>query len=212
VEVTKVLLVEDHPLFVAAARAALTAADTSAVRFEVVGAAREGSQVLPLVHRLRPDLVLLDLGLPQMDGLIVLERLRQRFPEVKVVVFSGRDDPDVIKSAFARGAAGYLLKSIDPVDLASTLRQVVEQTAFVPLVAGQAAEVSPAHGLTEREAAILVLVAQGLSNTQIGGRLFVTEATVKFHVTNIFRKLGASNRTEAAQLAYQLGLATVLVE
>jgi DNA-binding NarL/FixJ family response regulator len=212
VGVTKILLVEDHPLFLEAARAALAAAEKSTVRFEVVGTASEGSQVLPLVNSLRPDLVLLDLGLPGMDGLIVLERLRRRFPELKVVVFSGRDDPESIKAALARGAAGYILKSIDPVDLVSALRQVVEQTAFVPLVTGQAAEAPPSHGLTEREASILSLVAQGLSNMKIGERLFVTEQTVKFHMSNIFRKLGAANRTEAAHLAYELGLASVLVQ
>jgi DNA-binding NarL/FixJ family response regulator len=138
----------------------------------------------------------------------VLELIRERYPHVKVAILSGVDDPSVIRAAFDRGAAAYIVKHVDPRDLPSALRQAIEGTVFQPLGAlesvtnGAADEVE----LTKREQTILEALQAGRSNRQIAEKLFLAEQTVKFHLTNIYRKLGVKNRTEATRLAYQHGL------
>ncbi len=176
--------------------------------FEVVGEAYDGTQVLPMIANTDPDLVLLDLRMPGMDGLTCLDLIRKRHENVKIVVISGFSDPEHIEAAFKRGASGYVVKGINPVDLPSALRQAFDGTVFHPIGMPEESEgaAAKAAGLTEREAAILSGVARGLSNQAIGKELWVTEQTVKFHLTNIYRKLGVANRTEAARYAYQHGL------
>jgi DNA-binding NarL/FixJ family response regulator len=143
-----------------------------------------------------------------MDGLTCLDLIRRRHPHVKVVLLSVSSDPEHIQEALNRGASGYVVKSVDPVDLPSALRQAVEGTVYHAVGIPEADEAGTARavGLTERELAILRLVARGLSNRAISRELWVTEQTVKFHLTNIYRKLGVGNRTEAARYAYQHGL------
>ena len=200
----RVLLADDHRLFLGAIKVALDGVED----IEVVGAAESGAQVLPLIARTSPDLVLLDLRMPQFDGLALLDSIRQRRPGVKVAVLSGFSEPDLIEAAVKRGASAYILKSINPVDLPSVIRQVMEGTVYQALAfperRGQ--ETARASGLTEREAAILRGLARGLSNEAIAKELWVSQQTVKFHVRNIYRKLGVANRTEAARYAYQHGL------
>ena len=200
----KVLLADDHRLMLAGIRRALEAADD----IEIVGEAYSGSQVLPLVSRTNPDVVLLDLRMPEMDGLACLELIRKRHPEVKVVVLSVFSDSEHIETALKRGACGYIVKSVNPIDLPSAIRQVMEGAVYHALGLPEVDESASARaaGLTEREIAILKAVARGLSNQAIGKELWVTEQTVKFHLTNIYRKLGVANRTEAARYAYQNGL------
>jgi DNA-binding NarL/FixJ family response regulator len=200
----KVLVADDHKLVLAGIRSALE----DSPDIEIVGEAYNGSQVLPLVGRTRPDVVLLDVRMPQLDGLTCLALVRKRYPDVKVVMMSVFDDPQHIESALRRGASGYIVKSVNPQDLPSALRQAVEGTVYHALGVPEADESSAAKaaGLTEREISILGAVARGLSNQAIGKELWVTEQTVKFHLTNIYRKLGVSNRTEAARHAYQQGL------
>jgi DNA-binding NarL/FixJ family response regulator len=199
----KVLLADDHRLMIAGVRAALAGAED----IEVVGEALNGAQVLPLTNRLRPDLVLLDLSMPLMDGLACLAQLRQRFPEIKVVILSAYSDPERIAAALRAGANGYIVKGVDSNDLAATLRQMLEETVYMPVGLPEQGETAAgAAGLTERELEILNLVAEGMSNRHVAARLVVTEQTVKFHLTNIYRKLKVSNRTEAARAAHRLGL------
>jgi DNA-binding NarL/FixJ family response regulator len=200
----KVLLADDHRLMLAGIKRALEAADD----IEIVGEAYSGSQVLPLVSRTNPDVVLLDLRMPEMDGLACLELIRKRHPEVKVVVLSVFSDSEHIETALKRGACGYIVKTVNPIDLPSAIRQVVEGAVYHALGLPEVDESASARaaGLTEREIAILKAVARGLSNQAIGKELWVTEQTVKFHLTNIYRKLGVANRTEAARYAYQNGL------
>jgi DNA-binding NarL/FixJ family response regulator len=164
--------------------------------------------VLPLVSRTNPDVVLLDLRMPEMDGLACLDLIRKRHPEVKVVVLSVFSDSEHIETALKRGACGYIVKSVNPIDLPSAIRQVMEGAVYHALGLPEVDESASARaaGLTEREIAILKAVARGLSNQAIGKELWVTEQTVKFHLTNIYRKLGVANRTEAARYAYQNGL------
>ena len=200
----KVVIADDHRLMLHAIRAAIE--DDEAI--EIVGEADGGTKVLPLVAQTGPDLVLLDLRMPDMDGFAVLERIRERYPRVKVVVLSGVDDPAVVDAAFERGATAYLLKQVAPRDLAATLRQATEGTYFCPLAsANRAREQSAAEiGLSERELSILDALQSGNSNRKIAEELYLAEQTVKFHLTNIYRKLGVSTRTEAVHYAYEHGL------
>ena len=175
--------------------------------FEVVGECSSGSQVLPMVGRTNPDVVLLDLRMPGADGLTCLAQIKKRHPEVKVVILSVTTDEKVIQTVLQRGASAFIVKSINPVDLPSALRQAVEGTVYSAIgLPDPGDSAARAAGLTERETAILTALARGLSNEAIGKELWVAEQTVKFHLTNIYRKLGVSNRTEAARLAYQNGL------
>jgi DNA-binding NarL/FixJ family response regulator len=173
-----------------------------------VGEASSGSQILPLVRRTKPDLVLLDLRMPGLDGLSALELIKRDHPEIKVVILSASSDPAVIQTALARGASAYILKSVNPLDLAATLRQAMEGNVFHAVGLPSAGQPTAASelGLTPREIGIIQALARGLSNQAIGRELFVAEQTVKFHLTNIYRKLDAANRTEAVRLAYQRGI------
>jgi DNA-binding NarL/FixJ family response regulator len=199
----RVLIADDHQLIIEGVRRALE----EAADFEVVGECSSGSQVLPMVGRTNPDVVLLDLRMPGADGLSCLTRIRSQHPEVKVVILSSSTDENVIANVLKRGASAYIVKSVNPVDLPSVLRQAVDGTVFTAIGLPEAAdEPARAAGLTERETAILAALARGLSNEAIAKEFWVAEQTVKFHLTKIYRKLGVANRTEAARLAYQNGL------
>jgi DNA-binding NarL/FixJ family response regulator len=200
----KVLLADDHRLILAGVRRALEDVED----LEVVGEVDSGSQVLPMIHQTSPDLVLLDLRLPDMNGLTCLDQIRKRYPEVKVVVLSAFSDPEHIQAAFQRGATAYVVKSVNPVDLPSALRQALEESVYqgVRVVGDVALSGGDAIGLTERELSMLKALARGLSNAAISKEFWVTEQTVKFHLSNIYRKLGVANRTEAARFAYERGL------
>lgn len=196
----KVLVVDDHRLMLEAIQASLSRDDD----IEVVGTADAGESVLPLVGQSGPDVVLLDVRMPGIDGLTVLERLREQYPSVAVVMFSGIEDPALVRAALERGAAAFVLKQVAARDLASVLRQSVGGAIFRPLDAlGVAEKASSEVGLTKRELSILAELPAGGSNRQIAQRLFLAEQTVKFHLTNIYRKLGVSTRTEALRYAYE---------
>jgi DNA-binding NarL/FixJ family response regulator len=200
----RVLIADDHLLVLEGIRAALHDAEG----IEVVGEARDGSQVLPLANRLQPDVVLLDIRLPKLDGFACLELLRERHPSIKVVMLSAFRGPEHVDAALRRGASGYIVKSVNPLDLPSAVRQAVEGTVFHTLggTSGDPMREARDAGLTEREIAILGGVARGLSNRALAKELWVTEQTVKFHLTNIYRKLKVTNRTEAARAAFRLGI------
>ncbi len=199
----KVLIVDDHRLMLQAIRASLSRHED----IEIVGEADSGEKVLPLVGQTGPDAVLLDVRMPGMDGLTVLERLREQYPSIAVVMLSGIDDPVLVRAALERGAAAFVLKHVDSRDLGSALRQSVGGSIFRPLDllnANQSAFEDA--GLTKRELSILEELPAGGSNQQIAKRLFLAEQTVKFHLTNIYRKLGVATRTEALRFAYEHGL------
>ena len=199
----KVLVADDHPLAVAAMRAVLEAAGD----FDVVTEATSGSQVLPRAREAAPDIVLLDLRLPELDGLTCLERLMTTFPELPVVVCSGDADEHDVESARARGARAFVAKAGDPDDIPRALRAALADEPF--RVYGEvrsSRRPSMDLGLSEREASLLRTLALGLSNQEIGKELWITEQTVKFHLTNVYRKLGVDNRTQATRVAYEQGL------
>jgi DNA-binding NarL/FixJ family response regulator len=197
----RILLADDHQLMLDGIRRALE----GCADFEIVGEAHSGSAVLPAIGRTDPDLVLLDMRMPGMDGLTCLERIRKQYPRIKVVVLSVFREPEHIQAALKRGASGYIVKSVNPLDLPAALRQAFEGTVYHAVGIPEQDETAHARGggLTERELGILKAVARGLSNQAIGKELWVTEQTVKFHLTNIYRKLGVANRTEAARYAFE---------
>lgn len=200
----KVLIADDHPLVRSGVRRALEEEHD----IEVVGEATNGAKVLPLIGQTGPDLVVLDITMPQLDGLACLDQIRKRYPDVKVVILSASGDPDRVQAALARGATAYVLKSVDVRDLASALRQAIEGTVFQAFGVQQDSdgELAGSAGLTKRETAILKAVARGLTNQAIGREFWVSEQTVKFHLRNIFRKLEVGSRTEAARYAFEHGL------
>ena len=176
---------------------------------EIVGETRSGSEVLPRVAETRPDIVMLDVRMPVLDGLQVLDRLQAEYPETKVVMLSGLDEPELAAEALRRGAKAFVGKAIDPAELAPILCQIIDGTLAAESFAnGAGAErASDKLGLTAREREILGHVAAGRSNKQIAGELWLSEQTIKYHLTNLYRKIGVSSRTEAARFAYDHGLA-----
>jgi two-component system nitrate/nitrite response regulator NarL len=177
---------------------------------EIVGETRSGSEVLPRVAETRPDIVMLDVRMPVIDGLQVLDRLQDQYPETKVVMLSGLDEPELAADALRRGAQAFIGKAVDPAELAPILCQIIDGTLAAESIAngaGSADRASDELGLTAREREILGYVAAGRSNKQIAGELWLSEQTIKYHLTNLYRKIGVSSRTEAARFAYDHGLA-----
>ena len=198
----RVLVADSHRLTMEAVKSHLSSEDGT----RVVAEARSGRQALDLVARANPDVALIDMNLPgEVDGLTCVERIRRNFPETKVVVMSASADETSVRAAFRRGAHAFISQAVDPRDLGPALRQTIQGTVFLAPWAHDEGE-EWLEGLTKRELAVLKAVAAGLPNRDIGKRLWVTEHTVKFHLTNIFRKLDVANRTEAARWAHQRGL------
>jgi DNA-binding NarL/FixJ family response regulator len=204
----KVLIADDHPLMLQGIRRALEASDG----IDVVGEARSGKELLALVERRSPDLVLLDLHMPGLSGLECVTEIKQRWPLIKAVVISAFEDRATIDAALLAGASAYILKSVSPVDIASVLRQAATGAVYhVPSSpAFRDEEPSSANGpeLTPRETTILAAVADGRTTKAISRDLWLSEHTVKFHLTNIYRKLGVSNRSAAVRYAYEHDLAS----
>jgi DNA-binding NarL/FixJ family response regulator len=206
----KVVVADDHGLMVEAVRLALG----DRPEFEIVGVAESGSQVMPVVERTAPDLVLLDLRMPGVDGLTCLRLLHERNPETKIVVLSGVDSDAVAAEALARGASAFISKSVDPLELPDDLLAAMEATVSEPIALADS-DHSPAvrnTGLTDRELEILRSLGEGRSNREIAKLLWLAEQTVKFHLTNIYRKLQVSSRTEAVHWAYSHGLLATSVD
>ena len=200
----KLVIADDHRLILQALRRALGSLDD----IEIVGEAHKGSQVLPLVRQTSPDLVLLDIRMPELDGLGCIDRMRTGAPKVGVVVLSATTSPEHVEAARVRGARAYVAKSVDPLELPTILRNAAANAPFcvVGVDDGPAAGAA-GTGLTGREVDLLKALAQGLSNRRIAKEFWITEQTVKFHLTNIYRKLRVVNRTEAVRYAYTHGIA-----
>jgi DNA-binding NarL/FixJ family response regulator len=184
---------------------------------EVVGLAQDGAEAVDLVAEHRPDLVLMDLKMPGMNGIEATRRIRAHYPEVKVLVLTTYDDDEWLFDALRAGAAGYLLKDTGRSEVVKAIRGTVEGQAFVdPAVAGKllsrvtSTQTRPAslltEKLTERELDVLRLLAQGMTNADIAARLYLSEGTVRNHVSAILGKLDVADRTQAAVLALQHGL------
>lgn len=202
-----VLIADDHPVVIGGIRRALEGHDD----IEVVGEAHSGPEVLQMVERRRPRLVLLDLSMPGLTGLECVEQITATWPDVKTVILSACEERGVINSALAAGASAYVSKRVMSMEVASVLRQTSTGAVFHAATqtrdtSGGTPEPEPEAGLTAREQAILQAVAEGLTTAAISKQLWVSEHTVKFHLTNIYRKLGVPNRAGAIRyaLAHQL--------
>jgi len=197
----RVVLAEDHALM----RDAVKLVFDEDEGVELVGEVANGYGLLPLMSTVAADFVLLDVQLPGLDGLGCLEALAEHHPQVKVAMLSAVEDPQVIESAFRRGARGYILKSVNPFDLPAAIRQIVDESVIHRSLAahvGVAGRTRPT-GLSEKEVAVLVELCHGHTNKQIAATLWLSEQTVKFHLRNIYRKLEIKSRTEALRYAYE---------
>jgi DNA-binding NarL/FixJ family response regulator len=186
------------------------------VGVDVVGKATSGKEALSFVQRLRPDLLITDIAADDGEkaGLTCLREAQQHLPELRGIVLSFGEDSEQIDAALQAGAAAYVLKSAHPDDLASAVRQAFAHSVYFASPTGVWNGQTQRNGngsadradLTKREREILQLVAEGYSNAQLARMLWVTEQTVKFHLSNVYRKLNVSNRTEAARWAQVHGL------
>lgn len=205
-QTTTVLIADDHPLVLAGIRRTLE----HSADIDVIGEASSAEQVLALIDRRRPQVVLLDLHMPGAVGSDLVQNIHRDWPEIKTVVLSATDDRRSIDSALSAGASAYIVKSVNPVDLASVIRQVAGGAIFHAQTAAPAVATSrPVSGpdLTDRELTILRAIASGATTSAISRELWVSEHTVKFHLTNIYRKVGVSNRAGAVRYAIENGLA-----
>ena len=201
----RVLVVDDHQL----AQKGMDYFLAAFPDLELVGAASDGADALRLCAQLLPDVVLMDVKMPELDGIAATRQIASRFPDVRVIMLSSFDDPETVRQALKVGARGYLLKSISPLDLAHAVRAVYRgRSAMSPeatdalVQAARAPEVATAE-LTPREGDVLRLLMQGCSNQRIAEELMVSRATVKFHMASIMTKLGVSSRAEVMAMAFQ---------
>ncbi len=205
----RVMLVDDH----AVVRSGLSTFLMTCDDMELVGEAASGEQAISLCQNVKPDVVLMDLVMPGMDGATATQKLRERCPEIQVIVLTSFKEQELVQGALKAGAIGYLLKDVTADELANAIRAA---NAGKPTLAPEAAQALiqatrlPAEkigfDLTEREKEVLVLMVEGLNNNQIAKRLVISVSTAKFHVSSVLSKLGASSRTEAVALALQNNL------
>ena len=211
------IVVDDHPMFLAG----LQQLFKKQPDFEVVGVAENPAQLRTVLQETTPALILMDIEMPQGDGISATVFVRKHAPSTKVVILTGYDNPDLIFRALKAGAVGYLLKNARPKDILDTLRKVAAGEIFLNAELAskflrefqrdqEVEEVRRlVQTLTPREEEVLRLVATGAANREIGQRLFISELTVKMHLASIFRKLQVNDRTKAAILALKAGLGTV---
>lgn len=202
------VLLDQHPLWLEAVEQVL-----DRLGVDVVGKATAPETALAMVENHRPDILVAEIEMPigQLDGLTTLRRAKERVPDLRLVVLSMYADSSHINAALEAGAIAYVIKTAHPDDLASAIRQAFDHSIYlagdrVDGVPSGAESVEEKVGLTKRELEILRLVSQGHSNVELARMLWVTEQTVKFHLSNIYRKLDVSNRTEASHWAQVHGL------
>ncbi len=201
----RVMLVDDHDMV----RRGLATFLTVKPDLELVGEARDGQEALELCEAVQPDVILMDLVMPEMDGAEATRVIRERWPGIQILALTSFQEKELIRDALQAGAIGYLLKNITIDELATAIRSAnAGQSTLAPeavqaLLQPSMPEPTPDfdHGLTNREMEVLELLVEGLNNREIAERLFVTRATAKAHVSHILDKLAVSNRAEAVALA-----------
>lgn len=209
-----IIVVDDHPVV----REGLVSMLSTQPDLRVVAEAGTGAEAVPLIKDRHPDLTVMDLQLPDLDGADIIKQVRSDWPEARFLVLTSYDTDDRILQAVRAGAQGYLLKGVPKEDLFLAVRTIHQgSTLFGPGIAPKLLQVYGAEPTTrsspgrmsQREMEILSLISEGARNKEIAGQLSISERTVKFHVNAIFQKLGASSRTEAVKLAAQRGLIQV---
>ena len=204
-EKIRILIADDHPIL----REGLKSVLATQTDFEVVGEAATGREVIRQVGTLEPDVILLDLEMPEMDGVETIQLLGEREINVPIIVFTVFDTDERIVASLKAGAQGYLLKGTPREELFNAVRVVHSGGSLLqPVVASKfLKKISKGFDqLTPRELEVTTLLSQGLQNKEIATQLSITERTVKFHVSSVLSKLGADNRTEAVKIAVQQGL------
>ncbi|MBE0409584.1 MAG: response regulator transcription factor [Anaerolineales bacterium] len=215
----RVLIVDDHRLF---RQGLISIMNTRPDLIEVAGEAAGGREAIRLVDQLRPDVILLDIFMPDLNGLQTAKVLRQSHPETAIIMLTSSEEDQHLFEAVNLGAAGYLLKNLDAAELFDLLEGVARgEAAMTRAMAGRLLkgvanrsfnQHSPVQELTEREIEVLKLVARGCSNSQIAEQLYISINTVKSHLKNILGKLQLENRTQVAAFAVQAGLITPLTK
>jgi two-component system, NarL family, nitrate/nitrite response regulator NarL len=204
----EILVVDDHPLF----RQGVVSSLQTVEDFKVVAETSSGEEALALACKLLPDVVLLDVSMPGWNGIVTAEKIALACPATAIIMLTGSEDKDKLLLAFKAGARAYVLKGVSASELASVVRSAVAGEAYVSPSLAAEMLVSLTHGtapdplqeLTARESEILALIGTGLTNREIGERLFLSEKTIKHYVTNILQKLQVRSRVEAALLANNL--------
>jgi two-component system, NarL family, response regulator LiaR len=206
----RVMLVDDHTMVRRGLATFLMVFDD----LELVGEADSGEAAIQLCGQFLPDVILMDLMMPDMDGATATRLIRQQFPEVQVVALTSFKEQQVVQNALQAGAIGYLLKDVSADELARAIRAAhlgratLSPEAVQALVNASNQPPAPGQDLTERERVVLALMVEGLNNTQIAARLVVSPSTIKTHVSHILSKLGVASRSEAVALALRSGLVT----
>jgi NarL family two-component system response regulator LiaR len=205
----RVMIVDDHALL----RTGLRLFLNEYADLDLAGEAGSGKQALSLCAAARPDVILMDMVMPDMDGVEATRLIRQQYPDVQIIALTSFQNEDLVEKAIQAGAIGYLLKNVSATDLACAIRQahagqaILAQEALNALISITRARADvPGCRLSKREKEVLALLTEGLSNSQIAERLGVSLVTVKSHVGSILDKLGVSTRTEAVALALEMGL------
>ena len=204
-EPIRVMIVDDHSVL----RRGLAAVLRAYKDLELVGEARNGQEAVRLCEQARPDVILMDLIMPGMDGATATEIIRERYPQVQIIALTSFQERELVRGPLRAGAIGYLLKNVSAEGLAEAIRaahagrSTLAPEAIQALVQPQSAGPRLGHDLSPREREVLALLVEGLSNPEIAERLCVSRSTAKAHVSSILSKLGASNRAEAAVLALQ---------
>jgi NarL family two-component system response regulator LiaR len=200
---TRVLLVDDHMVVRSGLSTVLSVYDD----LKLVGEAGDGEEAIRLCERLQPDVILMDLLMPKMDGVTAIRTIRARWPQIQIIALTSFKEKEYVEGALKAGANGYLLKDVSAQELVNAVRRA---TAGQPSLSPEAAQVliqnvnepsQPYTDMTDRELEILALMVEGLSNNEIAERIIVSPSTVKFHVSNILSKLGVTGRTEAVAIA-----------
>jgi NarL family two-component system response regulator LiaR len=206
----RVMVVDDHTVV----RSGLTAVLQSYDDLEMIGEAGSGKEALTKCIELNPDVILMDLVMPGMDGATATKAIMEKCPQVRIIVLTSFKERDLVEGALKAGAMSYLTKNVSAEELTSAIREAVagrpklSPEAVEALIQGVREPQPQSYDLTDRELEILTLMVQGLSNNEIAERLFVSRSTIKFHVSNILSKLSVTSRTEAVALAIKKQLVT----
>ena len=209
----RVLIVDDHSMV----RTGLATFIRVQPDLQLVGEARDGQAALRLCEQLEPDVILMDLVMPRMDGVAATRAIRERWPQVQVIALTSFQEKELVQDALQAGAISYLLKDVSTDELADAIRAAYAgrstlapeaAQALIQMARSTSESPAPGHDLTPREREVLALMVEGLSNPQIGERLSISVTTVRSHVSNILSKLGVSNRAGAIALAVRNKLVT----